>query len=361
MKILIVAGARPNFIKIAPIIRELSKPENKIFFNYKLVHTGQHYDYSLSESFFKALNIPDPDYYLNVGSCSHAVQTAKIMVEFEKVCIEEKPEMVLVFGDVNSTIACALTAKKMNILVSHIESGLRSGDLTMPEEINRIATDSISDFYFTTEQSANQNLMNEGVDREKIFFTGNVMIDSLIFNKDEIDRHSEIQSQKKYGVITLHRPSNVDSIPKFISLIKTFNQISKSIKLFFPVHPRTKMIIENEKLESIFSSNIDLIDPMGYIEFVSLCKNAEVVFTDSGGVQEESTYYGVPCITLRDNTERPITIEVGTNFLVGTEHGKIIKCWKSLTKKINHIIPELWDGNTAKRIVNVIKNLDLNN
>jgi len=359
MKIINIVGARPNFMKIAPIQRQMEE-SSKI--EPILVHTGQHYDERMSKIFFEDLGLPNPDVYLGVGSGSHAVQTAKIMIEFEKVLMKYSPDMVLVVGDVNSTIACALVAVKMGISVTHVEAGLRSFDASMPEEINRKITDSISDFLFVSEKSGIDNLINEGINQEKIYFVGNVMIDSLI-NHLENARKSNIINKiglnnKRYGLVTLHRPSNVDSKDKLIEIFNTFDEIQKKIAIVFPVHPRTIKKIQDFGLESMIGNmpNLHLIDPVGYLDFLKLMSCSELVITDSGGIQEETTFLNVPCITLRDNTERPITIDIGTNQLVKINKQAIIKSFNNIKSK-NGEIPELWDGQTAERIVNILESI----
>lgn len=352
MKIISVVGARPNFMKIAPIIREMNKYND---ITSILVHTGQHYDKNMSESFFKDLNIPYPDYNLGIGSGSHAEQTAKIMIEFEKVCIKEKPDIVIVVGDVNSTIACALVAKKMNIKVAHVEAGLRSFDWDMPEEINRILTDRISDYLFVTEQSAIDNLKKEGFDDSKIFFVGNVMIDSLL---DNIDKKTDIVKRlnlksKDYCVITLHRPSNVDNKEKLEYILDILNNIP--FRIVWPIHPRTLKNIESFGLKEE-TKNFLLLDPLGYLDFITLISECKFVLTDSGGIQEETTYLGIPCITMRENTERPSTITLGTNKLL-IKKEDILNAIKNLNK--NHSIPPLWDGKTAERIIKILRENDL--
>ncbi len=295
---------------------------------WRIVHTGQHYNYNMSKVFFDDLEIPDPDYFLNAGSGSHAVQTAKVMIEFEKICIEEMPDIVMVVGDVNSTLACSVTAKKLHIKVAHVEAGLRSGDMTMPEEINRIVTDSISDYLFVTEESGIENLKREGEKEEQIFFVGNIMIDTLYYqlsNLNDVKKYEEIKSiEGKYGVVTLHRPSNVDKKGTCQGIIEALIEISEDLPIVFPVHPRTKKNLESFGLmELVNDSNIKLLPPQPYIEFLRLWKDAVVVFTDSGGIQEETTALGIPCFTIRENTERPITIEEGTNIFVGNKKENI--------------------------------------
>ncbi len=362
MKILLVAGARPNFIKIAPIIRalktkkELHKADGLY---WKLVHTEQHYDYEMSKVFFDELEIPEPDYFLNAGSGTHAGQTAKIMVEFEKVCLKETPDIVLVVGDVNSTLACSIVAKKQEIKVAHVEAGLRSRDMSMPEEINRIVTDSISDFLFVSEKSGHENLKQEGKKDYEIFLVGNVMIDTLYYHLSKIKNTTLAADSplKPYSMLTLHRPSNVDFKDKLESIIESIIEISKDMPVLFPAHPRTKKNLESFGLMDLINdSNIKLLSPLPYMEFLSLWKDAALVLTDSGGIQEEATALGVPCFTIRENTERPVTIEEGTNTLVGTEKRTILNSYMAFKKGNSRQgkIPELWDGKAAERIVNIL-------
>lgn len=355
MKVINVVGARPNFMKIAPIIRELKKyPE----FESLLVHTGQHYDKEMSKYFFNDLGLPKPNIYLGIGSGTHSEQTAKIMLEFGKVCLEEKPDLVMVVGDVNSTIACALVAAKLNIPAAHIEAGLRSFDRTMPEEINRILTDQISDYLFTHCREANKNLRNEGISDNKIFFVGNVMIDTLlthleIAKKSNILRKMNLGS-RNYITITLHRPSNVDDLKFFNGIMEAIETISKKIKIIFPAHPRTTKQLEKLNIQK--NENLLIIPPVGYFDFLCLMSNAALVLTDSGGIQEETTILGVPCLTLRHNTERSITVEQGTNKVIGNNSKKIIKSALTILKSPNYIpkTPELWDGKAAERIVKIL-------
>ena len=325
LKIISVVGARPNFMKIAPIHREFLKHKDVV--NHLVCHTGQHYDEKMSEVFFRDLELPEPDFYLGAGSGSHAEQTAKIMIEFEKVVLAEKPDLVIVVGDVNSTIACSLVAVKLGIKVAHVEAGLRSFDRTMPEEINRILTDSISDYLFITEESGINNLDREGVNKEKVFFVGNVMIDSLVHFLSKADKSRIMESLKvksgEFVLVTLHRPSNVDSVETLKEIIDLLNFIAEKDKVIFPVHPRTIKNITAAGLQDKINKNLILTEPVGYIDFLSLIKNARLIITDSGGIQEESTYLGVQCITVRDNTERPITVKLGTNQLIGTDLSKV--------------------------------------
>lgn len=359
LKILNIVGARPNFMKIAPIHKIMEKDEK---IKPVLVHTGQHYDRKMSHLFFEDLGLPKPDIYLGVGSGSHAVQTSKIMTKFEQVVLNEKPDLVLVVGDVNSTIACSLVASKLYIPVAHVEAGLRSFDRKMPEEINRILTDTISDFLFITEKSGEVNLLNEGINPDKIHFVGHVMIDSLIQHmvKSEASKvHEKINAKPgNYGLITLHRPSNVDNEENLKNILEAFKDIQTDIPLYFPMHPRTKKNMENFNLQSLLDEMPDfhIIEPLGYLDFLKMQKYARVIMTDSGGIQEESTFLKIPCITLRENTERPSTVELGTNILVGPNKEKILSAWctiKSDNKKEGQI-PPLWDGKAAERIVKII-------
>lgn len=359
--IYLVAGARPNFMKIAPIIRAIQAKSGELL--YKLIHTDQHYDKAMSDVFFEELGIPEPDFHLGCGGGSHAEQTAKIMVKFEKVCLDQMPDCVLVVGDVNSTLACSIVAKKLGISVAHVEAGLRSGDLTMPEEINRLVTDSITDFFFVTEPSAVKHLLSEGKCRDRIFEVGHVMIDNLLYQFNKLPSlQGKLQSERyrkehvNYGVVTLHRPSNVDDKLVLEGIFVALNKIAKDLPLCFPVHPRTQKNIASWDIS--VDANITLMPPQSYMEFLNLWSNAQVVLTDSGGLQEETTGLGVPCITLRENTERPITVEQGTNIVVGTNYIKIIQAY---TQVINNpktgTKPSLWDGHSAERIVDKLISL----
>jgi UDP-N-acetylglucosamine 2-epimerase (non-hydrolysing) len=359
LKILNIVGARPNFMKIAPIVREMRRREND--FLPLIVHTGQHYDAAMSDSFFADLDIPAPDFHLEVGSASHAVQTARVMTAFEPVVVEEKPDWVLVVGDVNSTIACALVCSKLGIKVAHVEAGLRSRDRTMPEEINRILTDAISDLLLTTSPDADENLLREGIAEKKIKFVGNVMIDSLFYNLKKAEtskvREDLNLNAKDYAVLTLHRPSNVDEKDVFAGLLEALVPISEKLPVIFPVHPRTKSRIDEFGFaKAVENSNIKLIEPLGYLDFMRLYSGARLVLTDSGGLQEETTALGIPCLTLRENTERPITIELGTNNLVGTNPEKIKQTAFGILENRSNSkdkkIPPLWDGRAAERICN---------
>lgn len=356
-KIISVIGARPNFMKIAPLQRALLEYSDKI--SHKLCHTGQHFDNKMSQVFFDELELPKPDFFLGIGGGSHATQTAGIMVEFEKICLEEKPDMVVVVGDVNSTIACGMVAAKLGIQLAHIEAGLRSFDKRMPEEINRILTDSISDILFVSEKSGEINLKNEGVDNGRVFFVGNIMIDTLIHLLPKVNLSSikeKLKINEDYILATFHRPSNVDNPQSLSDLIKFLNYTAGQKKVIFPVHPRTLKNLETFDLNTHLSENLIFTDPLGYTDFINLMKDCAFVLTDSGGIQEESTYLGVQCLTLRENTERPSTVELGTNIVVGTEFESIRKHTDELLsgKVKQGVIPPLWDGNTAIRIANII-------
>ncbi|MDD2802212.1 MAG: UDP-N-acetylglucosamine 2-epimerase (non-hydrolyzing) [Methylobacter sp.] len=362
-----VVGARPNFMKMAPIIKQLNCLKEIV--SVYLVHTGQHYDQAMKASFFEQLGIPEPDEDLGVGSGSHSDQTANIMLRFEPVLDAVKPCAVLVVGDVNSTIACSLVAVKKQIPIIHVEAGLRSGDRTMPEEINRILTDQISDSLFTTERSAEVNLNKEGIDSKRIHFVGNVMIDTLLANlqlaspfTDTLKDYcaSEVIKEGGYALLTMHRPSNVDD-PEILSrLLQVIVDISEQLPVIFPVHPRTLSCIEKVGLSKLIESGrIICLPPVGYLQILGLMKSAKMVLTDSGGLQEETTALGVPCVTLRDNTERPITVEQGTNTIVGSDAKKIHACVDDIliTGGKSGRVPEYWDGKAAERIVEDIKSL----
>lgn len=363
MKVLNVVGARPNFMKMAPIIEAMNRHPQ--VFQHLLIHTGQHYDEKMSKSFFHDLGMPMPDVDLEVGSGSHAEQTARIMVEFEKVCLKEMPDLVVVVGDVNSTMACTITAKKLGIKVAHVEAGLRSRDMMMPEEINRLCTDVLCDFLFTTDHFADENLLAEGVTKEKIHFVGNVMIDTLLKHR-EMARGLGLKESLglvsgRFATLTLHRPSNVDDRQVLDGVLGALAEIARQIPIIFPMHPRTRKMVQQFGLTHYFSSGgpvagIWVTEPLGYLEFLHLNMHATVVFTDSGGLQEETTVLAVPCITLRSNTERPITCEVGTNFMVGNDPGRILEAANRILegKATGGCIPEKWDGSAAERIVNVL-------
>ena len=357
-KVISVVGARPNFIKIAPIHKAFQKYSDDI--QHLICHTGQHFDNKMSKVFFDELQMPKPDYYLGIGGGSHAQQTARIMVEFEKILLDEKPDLIIVPGDVNSTIAASLVAAKLHIPIAHVESGLRSFDRKMPEEINRVLTDHISDYLFVTEKSGLENLQIEGIDSSKVYFTGNVMIDSLVnflphINKSEILKELGL-TKGTYVLATFHRPSNVDEQVSLSKLIDAVNRISTSRKVVFPIHPRTMNNLKKYRLSDKLNDNIIVLEPIGYIDFLSLTKNAELVVTDSGGIQEETTFLGVQCITVRDNTERPSTSEIGTNHMIGTDFDKVVEASKEiLSGKIKKgKVPELWDGKASDRITEII-------
>lgn len=365
MKIINIVGARPNFMKMAPIIEAMNQYPDQI--EHLLVHTGQHYDEKMSKSFFEDLSIPKPDMDLGVGSGSHAEQTAKIMVAFEKVCLAEKPNLVIVVGDVNSTMACTITAKKLGIKVAHVEAGLRSHDMEMPEEINRLCTDVLCDYLFTTDHYANENLQQEGVAAEKVIFVGNVMIDTLLKHKQmasRLDVHGRLGlKQGEYAMLTMHRPSNVDDKATLEGILQALRTISKSLPVVFPIHPRTRKMVEQFDLLRYFNEEkqvegIRLTEPLGYLEFLHLNMHAKMVLTDSGGIQEETAVLGVPCITMRHNTERPITCDVGTNTIVGNNPEKILSAAQIVLdgKWPKGGIPEKWDGYAAERIVQWLVN-----
>jgi UDP-N-acetylglucosamine 2-epimerase (non-hydrolysing) len=354
MKVLHVVGARPNFMKAAPVYRALGDRGHE----QTLVHTGQHYDALMSDVFFKALEIPKPDESLNVGSGSHAQQTAAIMSRFEPVVLARKPDIVLVYGDVNSTVAAALVCSKLGIRLGHVESGLRSFDRSMPEEINRLVTDQLADLLFTPSVDGDENLAREGIAKEKIFLVGNVMIDTLIQflpKADEIFPKLKAElSLGSFGLVTLHRPSNVDDEAIFLPMLEVLDDLSRGLPLVFPVHPRTRQKWAAQLDQC--NSNLLAIEPLGYLEFLALQKNARVVITDSGGIQEETTYLGTPCLTLRENTERPITVTLGTNVLIGHD-------WELLRKSFHEALnaghkqagrPPLWDGKAAARIAEIL-------
>ena len=363
LRLLCIVGARPNFMKIAPLMRVFrARPDR---FDARLVHTGQHYDEAMKDAFFRQLHIPEPDIDLGVGSGSHAVQTAEIMRRFEPVLDDLQPDVVLVVGDVNSTIACALVATKKGIAVVHVEAGLRSGDRGMPEEINRVLTDQISDLLFTTEADGATNLMREGIAADRIHFVGNVMIDTLLANRERAIPAEETLGgiagfagdPAGFGVLTLHRPSNVDDPVVLRRLLEVLAQLSERLPLVFPIHPRTRGRIADAGLSPVLAaSRIALTDPLGYLQLLGLMAKARIVLTDSGGLQEETTALGIPCVTLRENTERPITVEQGTNTIVGTDPAKIKDCFDEVMASGGKSgrVPELWDGQAAERIADTL-------
>ncbi|MBX3684605.1 MAG: UDP-N-acetylglucosamine 2-epimerase (non-hydrolyzing) [Rhodocyclaceae bacterium] len=355
----LVAGARPNFMKIAPIVRALQAHGGMAF---KIIHTGQHYDREMNEVFFEELGIPQPDVFMGAGGGTHAQQTAKIMVAFEELCQAERPDCVLVVGDVNSTLACSIVAKKLCIPVAHVEAGLRSGDLAMPEEINRLVTDAITDWFFVTEPSGRDNLLNEGKPASAVHYVGHVMVDNLLFQAEKLtavdtsgfETAAFKAANPRYGVVTLHRPSNVDDARTMTRIAGALKAISSELPLIFPVHPRTRGNLEKFGID--LGPKVTLVGPRAYMEFLNLWKDAAVVLTDSGGLQEETTALGVPCITIRENTERPVTVDEGTNVLVGTDATRIVE-------EVGRVLaghgkqgrrPELWDGLAAERIVGVL-------
>jgi len=359
LKIMNVVGARPNLPKIAPLMREM-KCRGEI--EPILVHTGQHYADALNGIFFREMGIPSPDVNLEVGSASHAVQTGEILKRIEPVLLEQQPDVVLVVGDVNSTVAVSLAAVKLGIQVAHIEAGLRSFDRSMPEEINRILTDAIAEYLFVTEQDAIENLVREGRPRESIFFVGNVMIDSL-HHSLPLAKQSRIGEElglaqganwRDFAVLTLHRPSNVDSADKLKAILDAINVISEGLPVIFPVHPRTQQRLAQAGI--VVSPGLQPVPPLGYLDFLCLLSQATLVLTDSGGIQEETTALGVPCLTLRENTERPVTVSQGTNVLVGTDPAKIISAVQDSLSANGNVgrIPPLWDGHAARRIVDTL-------
>ena len=359
----LVAGARPNFMKIAPIVRALRAHGGLAF---KLIHTGQHYDREMNEVFFEELGIPQPDVFMGAGGGSHAQQTAKIMLAFEELCQAERPDAVLVVGDVNSTLACSIVAKKLNIPVAHVEAGLRSGDMTMPEEINRLVTDSISDWFFVTEPSGAAHLRREGKPDSAIHHVGHVMVDNVLYQAEKLAgadtagfetgafKAAHSGAGKRYGVVTLHRPSNVDSAEMMARIGGALREIAAELPLIFPVHPRTRANLDKFGVD--LGPNVTLVGPQGYMAFLDLWKDAAVVLTDSGGLQEETTALGVPCVTIRENTERPITVEEGSNVLAGTDPARIVaetrKVLRGEGKRGRR--PHLWDGQAATRIVTIL-------
>lgn len=364
MKIDIIAGARPNFMKIAPIIKALeNKNINTSSIEYRLVHTGQHFDKAMSEQFFRQLSIPEPHINLGAGGGTQAEQTAKIMIGYEELLMKNPVDLVIVVGDVTSTMACSIVAKKFGIKVAHVEAGIRSGDITMPEEINRIVTDSLADVYFTTTRGASRNLVKSGAKPNQIYFVGNTMIDTLLTNLPKLkkpDFWSDLKlKEKSYIIATLHRPSNVDNFENLNSLLRSISKFSGDIPVVFPIHPRTKSKIPDHWQKP---ENLHFVDPQGYLEFNYLVKNSMGVVTDSGGITEETTVLGIPCITLRTSTERPETVKIGTNVLIGNNLNKLKNYMKKMT--LNQwkkgAIPELWDGQCANRIVGILNQIAIN-
>ena len=361
MKLDLIAGARPNFMKIAPIIHALKPTVANINFSWRLIHTGQHYDNKMSGTFFEELNIPLPDYNLEAGGGTQAEQTGKIMKAYEELLQKDQPDLCMVVGDVTSTMACSIVAKKMGVKVAHVEGGIRSRDWTMPEEINRVATDSISDFFLTTSETANRNLIQEGIAEERIFFVGNTMIDTLLSNVKKLKKPAIWEQlglvAGEYFVMTLHRPANVDEQNKLKLLIENIVKSVGEIPIVFPVHPRTRKILDKLGIEF---QNLLYVDPLGYLEFNYLVNHSYAVITDSGGITEETTVLGVPCLTLRDNTERPETVTVGTNELIGTDPDAIKPALSQLMRGNwkKGSIPDKWDGKAASRIIQVLLDLE---
>ena len=356
----LVAGARPNFMKLAPLVRALDARRDALA--YRIVHTGQHYDREMSDVFFDELGIPKPDHHLGAGGGSHAEQTAKVMVAFEALCVATPPDAVVVVGDVNSTLACSIVAKKLGIVVAHVEAGLRSGDIAMPEEINRLVTDAISDWFFVTEPSGVEHLRHEGKPDARVHYVGHVMVDNVLYQRDLLAKQqvgsgsaSAFKAEHaKYGVVTLHRPSNVDDPVVFGRIAGALREVSQQLPLVFPVHPRTRANMQRHGID--LGPAVQLVPPLAYMEFLDLWKDATVVLTDSGGLQEETTALGIPCLTLRENTERPVTVTDGTNVLVGSD-AELIRA------EVDRILdgrgkqgrrPHLWDGDAARRIVDVL-------
>jgi len=353
VKILHVVGARPNFMKVAPILAQLRKRPGVA---QVLVHTGQHYDSKMSDVFFRDLGMPDPDVHLGVGSGTHAQQTAKVMVEIEPVLSREKPDVVVVAGDVNSTVAVALVAAKMGVAIAHVEAGLRSRDWTMPEEINRVLTDRLSDLLFTPSRDGDENLKAEGIEPSRVHFVGNVMIDSLqaaLPRARESRIHERLElPRKQYALATLHRPANVDDAAALSRLLAALAEVAAQLPVVFPIHPRTRA-----RLPAGFEARgLKLVEPLGYLDFLALTADARLVMTDSGGIQEETTALGVPCLTLRENTERPVTVDVGTNQLVGTDPAKAVAAARDVLagRAKQGRIPELWDGRAAERVADIL-------
>jgi UDP-N-acetylglucosamine 2-epimerase (non-hydrolysing) len=359
MKIINIVGARPNFVKIAPLMDAYRAHPN---IEAMLVHTGQHYDNTMSDLFFRQLGIPQPDLNLGVGSASHAVQTAEIMKAFEPVVVEHKPDLVLVVGDVNSTIACGLVAVKLGVRLAHVEAGLRSFDRTMPEEVNRVLTDSISHFLFCTEQSGMDNLAHEGIATGKTFLVGNVMIDALLKHKAAADKSTVLSDLKlkpgQYAVLTLHRPANVDDPAVFTKLLDALDVIQRDLPIIFPIHPRTRSRLDGSALgkRAHGMKGLRMTDPLGYLDFLKLMSDARIVLTDSGGIQEETAILKVPCLTLRENTERPCTVEAGSNQVVGRDPERIIAGYRYFAEQKDLVVktPPLWDGHAAERIVKIL-------
>jgi UDP-N-acetylglucosamine 2-epimerase (non-hydrolysing) len=360
-RVLNVVGARPNFMKIAPVARALARRPDA--FEAKLVHTGQHYDAAMSQVFFDELEIPRPDVDLNVGSASHAQQTAAIIAAFEPVLMDWRPDVLLVVGDVNSTLACSLVAAKVGVRIAHVEAGLRSFDRGMPEEINRVLTDQISDLLFTTEPGASDNLQREGIALEKVHFVGNVMIDTLLRHRSRartLGIAAQLGLEGHFALLTLHRPSNVDDPAVFERLMTGVAEVARDLPVVFAVHPRTRQVLGRSAVATrlVAAGRLRLLDPLGYLEFLGLMDASALVLTDSGGIQEETTILGVPCLTLREQTERPVTVTHGTNCIVGTDPDRIVEGWRAARNRPRGgCTPPLWDGHAAERIVDVLETL----
>jgi UDP-N-acetylglucosamine 2-epimerase (non-hydrolysing) len=357
----LIAGARPNFMKIAPIVRAMQARGMP----YRIIHTGQHYDRDMNEVFFEELGIPQPDVFMGAGGGSHAEQTARIMVAYEKCIADDRPSMTLVVGDVNSTLACAIVAKKAQLPVAHVEAGLRSGDMAMPEEINRLVTDSISDVYFATEPAGVAHLLREGKAADVVHYVGHVMVDNLLFQVEQLKRTdastlegADLKAKyPRYGAVTMHRPSNVDDRDTFAGIVGALREISQTVPLIFPVHPRTRGNLDKFGLD--LGPNVILTKPLSYMAFLNLWRDAAVVLTDSGGLQEETTALGVPCITMRENTERPVTVDEGTNVLAGTDPNAILAAARTALSNGGKQgrVPQFWDGKAAERIVTVLEGM----
>ena len=363
LRLMVVAGARPNFMKVAPILQAARQAPG---IEARLVHTGQHYDDHMSAQFFRELDLPEPDLHLEVGSASHAVQTAKVMIAFDKALDDYATDVVIVVGDVNSTLACALVASKRGVRIAHVEAGLRSRDRGMPEEINRVLTDQISDYLFTTERDAAENLRLENVAEEKIFFVGNVMIDTLLKHRVFAHERSTVLARlglqpRQYAVSTLHRPSNVDSAESAERTLAAVSELAKRLTVVLPLHPRTRKHFQQFGLFESLSTKATIVNPLGYLEFLALVDNARLVLTDSGGIQEETTVLGVPCLTFRENTERPITVTHGTNRVVGLDPRRVAAAVDEILndKVSTNRVPELWDGHAAERIIDILAKLPL--
>lgn len=358
-KIDLIAAARPNFMKVAPLYKALM-PERD-WCRVRLVHTGQHYDANMSDAFFRDLGLPEPDLHLGVGSGTHAEQTAGVMIAYERICLDDLPDWTIVVGDVNSTLACTLVAAKLGIRVAHLEAGLRSGDRTMPEELNRVATDALADLLWTPSADADANLLREGIAPARICRVGNIMIDSLEMMRPMIEQRRHYQdlglAERAYGVVTIHRPSNVDDPVKLKLIVEALMAMAARMPVIFPVHPRTRQRLMSAELWAVLgrAPRLRLLEPLGYIDFMNLVFHAEIVVTDSGGIQEETTYLGIPCLTLRENTERPVTVTHGTNSLIRAEELNAALRTVLAAKNQNYSVPELWDGKTAHRVITSLR------